>query len=113
AVKNRHPLPAGAQLHRDHDQPVFTKKAKLRGMESVLVLPLIAADEAVGSFTLAARAPRRFGKDKRELLGVIANQVAVSTKNAEMYRTMEQMATTDGLTGLVNHRTFQERFADL
>ena len=26
---------------------------------------------------------------------------------------MEEMATTDGLTGLVNHRTFQERFSDM
>jgi diguanylate cyclase (GGDEF)-like protein len=26
---------------------------------------------------------------------------------------MEEMATTDGLTGLVNHRTFQERMSDL
>ena len=26
---------------------------------------------------------------------------------------METMATTDGLTGLTNHRTFQERFEDL
>jgi diguanylate cyclase (GGDEF)-like protein len=26
---------------------------------------------------------------------------------------METMATTDGLTGLTNHRTFQERFQDL
>ena len=26
---------------------------------------------------------------------------------------MEEMATTDGLTGLVNHRTFQERFAEM
>jgi diguanylate cyclase (GGDEF)-like protein len=26
---------------------------------------------------------------------------------------MEEMATTDGLTGLVNHRTFQERFVEM
>ena len=30
-----------------------------------------------------------------------------------MYGRMEEMATTDGLTGLVNHRTFQERFAEM
>jgi diguanylate cyclase (GGDEF)-like protein len=111
-VKNKHYLPAAGE-RRDKEMPVFTKKVKLRGMESLLVLPLIAADEAIGSFTLAAKAPHRFGKDKREMLGVIANQVAVSLKNAEMYRAMEEMATTDGLTNLVNHRTFQVRFADL
>ena len=47
------------------------------------------------------------------MLGVIANQVAISLENAQMYGSMETMATTDGLTGLVNHRTFQERFADM
>ena len=111
-VKNKHSLPSHGE-RRDKEMPVFTKKVKLRGMESLLVLPLIAADETIGTFTLAAHAPRRFGKDKRELLGVLANQVAVSTANAQLYRAMEEMATTDGLTGLVNHRTFQERFADL
>jgi diguanylate cyclase (GGDEF)-like protein len=47
------------------------------------------------------------------MLGVIANQVAVSLENAKMYKQMVTMATTDGLTGLLNHRTFQERLADL
>jgi diguanylate cyclase (GGDEF)-like protein len=47
------------------------------------------------------------------MLGVIANQVAISLQNALMYKKMETMATTDGLTGLTNHRTFQERFGDL
>ena len=47
------------------------------------------------------------------MLGVIANQVATSLQNAMMYKKMETMATTDGLTGLTNHRTFQERFAQL
>jgi diguanylate cyclase (GGDEF)-like protein len=47
------------------------------------------------------------------MLGVIANQVASSLENAKMYKQMETMATTDGLTGLLNHRTFQERLSDL
>jgi diguanylate cyclase (GGDEF)-like protein len=32
-------------------------------------------------------------------------------QGARMYEALEEQATTDGLTGLVNHRTFQERFA--
>jgi two-component system cell cycle response regulator len=107
-VKNKHFLPAGGEV-RDKEVLVYTKKARLTGMESLLVLPLICADEAVGSFAVAAKRPRAFSKDKREMLGVIANHVAVSLMNAQMYGRMEQMATTDGLTGLVNHRTFQDR----
>ncbi|MBI4511718.1 MAG: diguanylate cyclase [Deltaproteobacteria bacterium] len=110
-VKNKHYLPAGGEL-RDQSTPVYTRKVKLKGVESLLVLPLVCADDAIGTFTLAARRRHAFGTDAREMLGVIANQVAVSLANAKMYRQMEMMATTDGLTGLLNHRTFQERLAD-
>jgi diguanylate cyclase (GGDEF)-like protein len=111
-VKNKHFLPAAGEL-RDKEQPVFGKKVRLSGIESLLVLPLICADVAIGSFTVAAKRARAFGKDKRDMLGVIANHVAVSLANAQMYGRMEAMATTDGLTGLINHRTFQERFDDM
>ncbi len=111
-VKNKHYLPAGGEL-RDHSIPVFTRKIKLKGIESLLVLPLVCADEAIGTYTIASRRKNAFGKDAREMLGVIANQVAVSLENAKMYRQMETMATTDGLTGLLNHRTFQERLSEM
>jgi diguanylate cyclase (GGDEF)-like protein len=111
-VKNRHYLPASGEL-RDEAIPVWTRKVKLRGAESLLVLPLASADEAVGTLTLASREKHCFRKDVREMLGVIAVQVATSLQNAMMYKKMETMATTDGLTGLTNHRTFQERFANL
>ncbi|HWE29648.1 MAG TPA: diguanylate cyclase [Polyangia bacterium] len=111
-VKNRHFLPAGGEI-RDKDALVFTKKVRLDGMESLLVLPLICRDEAVGSFAVAAKRARAFGKDKREMLTVIASHVGVKLSNAQLYGRMEEMATTDGLTGLVNHRTFQERFSEM
>jgi diguanylate cyclase (GGDEF)-like protein len=111
-VKNKHYLPAGGEL-RDVTIPVYTKRIKLKNIESLLVLPLVCADEAIGTFTIAARRRAAFAKDSREMLGVIANQVAVSIENAKMYKQMELMATTDGLTGLLNHRTFQERITDM
>ena len=111
-VKNKHYLPAGGEL-RDQATPVFTRKVRLRGIASLLCLPLICADEVMGTFTLATRRRGAFPNDTREMLGVIANQVAVSLENAKMYRQMETMATTDGLTGVANRRMFQERLADL
>ena len=111
-VKNRHYLPAGGEV-REVTAPVYTKHVKLDDARSLVVLPLVSADEAIGTFMLASRAERRFGKDVREMLGVIATQVAVSLQNGLLYKRMETMATTDGLTGLTNHRTFQERFRDL
>ncbi len=111
-VKNRHYLPAGGEV-REVTAPIFTKQVKLDDARSLLVLPLVCADEAIGTFMLAARAEKRFGKDVREMLGVIATQVGVSMQNGLLYKRMETMATTDGLTGLTNHRTFQTRFRDL
>jgi len=110
-VKNRHYLPAGGEVREAG--AVYTKAIKLDDARSLLVLPLVAADEAIGTFMLAARAEKRFGKDVREMLGVIATQVAVSLQNGLLYKRMETMATTDGLTGLTNHRTFQDRFRDM
>jgi len=84
---------------------------RIRDYESLLVLPLLVKDEVVGTFTVAAMRAGAFPSDKREMLGVIANQVAISLQNGRMYEALEEQATTDGLTGLVNHRTFQERFS--
>jgi two-component system, cell cycle response regulator len=111
-VKNRHYLPSGGEP-REMSAPIYTRKIKLDDAKSLLVLPLLSADEAIGTLTLLARAEKRFGKDVREMLAVIANQVAISMQNGFLYKKMETMATTDGLTGLTNHRTFQSRFEDL
>ncbi|CAN5693671.1 hypothetical protein BH11MYX1_BH11MYX1_15470 [soil metagenome] len=112
-VKNRHYLPAAGEV-RELSAPIYTRKIKLdEDAKSLLVLPLLSADEAIGTLTLVARAEKRFNKDVREMLAVIANQVAVSLQNGFLYKKMETMATTDGLTGLTNHRSFQTRFEDL
>ena len=111
-VKNRHYLPSGGEP-REVSAPVYTRKVKLDDAKSLLVLPLLSADEAIGTLTLLARSEKRFGKDVREMLAVIANQVAIALQNGFLYKKMETMATTDGLTGLTNHRTFQSRFEDL
>jgi PleD family two-component response regulator len=38
-----------------------------------------------------------------------ADQAAVAITNARLYKTVEEQATHDGLTGLYNHRYFRER----
>lgn len=111
-VKNKHFLPAGKDLS-EKETMVFTRKLKLKGMQSLLVLPFIVKDEAIGTFVLAARSAGAFTKNAREMLGVITNHVAVAVENAKMYKKMEEMATTDPLTGLPNRRTFQERLEEM
>ncbi|HSS39913.1 MAG TPA: sensor domain-containing diguanylate cyclase, partial [Polyangia bacterium] len=110
AAKNKLALPAGGEW-RERDVPVFSHPMRIKDYESLLVVPLIVKDQVIGTFTVAAQRPAAFPGDRREMLGVIANQVATSMQNARMYEVVEEQATTDGLTGLVNHRTFQERFS--
>jgi len=104
-VKNRHYLPYRGDFD-SKQQVLFTKKSKLKGMESLLVLPLVAREEPIGTLIVAARAPGAFVTSVRETLQALANQLAVAMANARAVRQLEEMATTDGLTGCLNKRAF-------
>ena len=112
AIKNRHHMPANGDL-LDGDTVVFTPRTRLRGAQSLLVLPLQRGEQVLGAITLAATRPQQYPAQTREMLRVISHQVGVSVQNARMYQSMEERATTDGLTGLTNRRAFSERFDQL
>src|SRR5690606_19145747 len=97
----------------DGDTVVFTPRTRLRGAKSLLVLPLLRGDQVLGAITLASSRPHQYPAELRDMLRVISHQVGVSVQNARMYHSMEERATTDGLTGLTNRRAFQERFDQL
>lgn len=107
-VKNRHYLPFGGVL-RDESPVVFERDQDLTGLNSLLVLPLLVQDKTIGTFIVGHCEPNRFPGERREMLEVVSNQVAVTLQNARLYSQMEEMASTDGLTGLANHRTFQSK----
>lgn len=107
AVKNRHYLPYRGELDPKH-QVVYTKRAKLAGMRSLLIFPLIVREDAIGTFALAARRPEAWNAAVRPTLSVLANQLAVAMSNAQAVQRLEEMATTDGLTGCLNKRAFMD-----
>ncbi len=112
AVKNRHYMPAGDD-RIEPETVVFNLHTRLRHAQSLLVLPLVRGDQVLGAITLASAREARFPEATREMLRVISHQVGVSLQNARMYRAMEERATTDGLTGLTNHRAFRERLTQV
>ncbi|RLB42363.1 MAG: diguanylate cyclase [Deltaproteobacteria bacterium] len=107
-VKNRHYLPYRGEFD-PKQQVLFTKKTHLKGMESLLVLPLVAREEPIGTLIVAAKAPSAFGTSARETLEALANQLAVAMANARAVRQLEEMATTDGLTGCLNKRALLDQ----
>lgn len=107
-VRNRHYLPYGGVL-RDDSPVIFDRSQKLEGLQSLLVLPLIVQDKTIGTFVVGHRDPNQFGIERREMLEVVGNQIAVTMQNSRLYEQMKTMATTDGLTGLANHRKFQTK----
>jgi len=84
----------------------------LDGRRRRLVVPLVHKREPVGWLDLRRGSGRPFEQDEVELLQILANQMAVALDNSRLYATLAHQATTDGLTGLLNHRAFYERLHD-
>ena len=76
---------------------------------SGLAVPIAVKDRAEGVVVVEDDGHRRFSVAEREALQVLANQAAAALENERLYRRAEQQAIRDGLTGLYNHRHFQER----
>ncbi len=107
ALRNRHVLPYRGHYDPGH-QVVFSKELAPPTMPSLLVLPLVVHDEPLGTLVLGSRRPHAFDDAARGLLEVLASHLAVSLANARMVKRLEEQATTDGLTGLLNKRAMLE-----
>src|SRR3954454_7312898 len=59
-----------------------------------------------------ARAGQKFTEGERELFAYLAGQAGVSIENADLHDAVKRQAVTDELTGLFNHRRFQEVIAN-
>jgi diguanylate cyclase (GGDEF)-like protein len=110
AVKNRHYLPYRGEFD-GKQQVVYTRQGALSGMQSLLILPLLVREDPVGTIALAAQRKNAFNTSVRPTLQVLANQLAVALANAKAVRKLEELATTDGLTGCLNKRAFLDEMA--
>jgi diguanylate cyclase (GGDEF)-like protein len=79
---------------------------------SLLSVPLKAKGQVLGVININNQSDNRiFTDEDQNLMMLFANQAAIALENARLYRELERLAITDGLTGLSNHRAFQERLA--
>ncbi len=105
------PLP-GREVSQMDRQVIFDADTQVRGLASLKIFPLVAGDRILGTLVAGSRKRGAFDDESLRMLEVIAIQAAQAVLRAQLYEQMEKMATTDGLTGLLNHRTFQGRFEE-
>jgi two-component system, cell cycle response regulator len=106
-VSNQHPLPYKGEYHRSR-QVVFSPQLSIAEMPSLIILPLKVHDSVLGTLVLGSHSRGAFGEAVRPTLEVLARHIAVSLANARMMKRLEDLATTDGLTGLLNKRALTE-----
>lgn len=82
------------------------------GFGDLRVIPLFAQGERVGVLIVAAPEGARLARAHLDSIGVIADLTGVAFAGAGHYETLERAATTDGLTGLYNRRTLNERLEE-
>ena len=75
--------------------------------------PLRPSDSStkVAGLVSVARRGRAFTGADRDLFNYLASQASVSIENVDLHETVQRQAVTDELTGLFNHRRFQEVIA--
>jgi diguanylate cyclase (GGDEF)-like protein len=71
-------------------------------------LPAPEPEDGVLGVISIARPGRPFSERQRELFAYLTNQAAISIENVDLHETIQRQAVTDELTGLFNHRRFQE-----
>lgn len=81
------------------------------GPDSAVAAPVRAGDRLWGALGVSGISPERAHTDAVDRLGRFAELVGIAVSNAEARARLAALAATDHLTGLANHRTFQERLA--
>ena len=95
----------------------FADLLESAGIRSLIVVPIVLSDPNVGSlFLRAARAGGGFTPREVSFCEVVCEAASNALERAQLFESMqranerlERLAITDGLTGLFNHRYFQER----
>ena len=113
----QHPINAlgdGGTLLLDDAQEAPLLRALLpqeeprRKVRSAVVAPLVRGDEFFGALSLTSSWPSAFSEAAQRLLTSFAATATAAMHNAILYAEIQNLATTDPLTGHLNRRTFFE-----
>ena len=96
-----------------HKKPIIKKSqrafAENYKTNNCAIVPLICQDRVVGVLNLADKMDGNpFDSGDIALIELFSQLVGGSIGNIKLFERIQRQATTDGLTGLVNHKTFYE-----
>ena len=96
-----------------HKKPVIKKSqrafAENYQTNNCAVVPLICQERVVGVLNLADKTDGNgFESEDIALIELFSQLIGASIGNIKLFERTQRQAITDGLTGLVNHRTFYE-----
>ncbi len=81
------------------------------GIKSMVCVPLVFNEDTIGIFYVDDFTPRDFDHGELRLLYILSTFAAMSIDHARLHEKTKKLAVTDGLTGLYNHRHFQDELA--
>ncbi|MHC4173560.1 MAG: sensor domain-containing diguanylate cyclase [Planctomycetota bacterium] len=96
-----------------HKKPIIRKSQRTFAQnyrtKNCAIVPLICQDRVVGVLNLADKIEGdSFTCGDIALIELFSQLVGASIGNIKLFEKIQRQATTDGLTGLVNHKTFYE-----
>ncbi|MFA5164027.1 MAG: sensor domain-containing diguanylate cyclase [Candidatus Omnitrophota bacterium] len=83
-----------------------------REFKSVIAAPLISQKKVIGILRVESREVEAYVSDDLRLLTTLSDLAAIALENAKLYRRIEELAISDGLTGLYCQRYFKERLEE-
>lgn len=75
---------------------------------SEIAVPLITKGKVIGVFKVESTRLHAFGPRDLKILSALAGYAIIAIENARLFEQTKQLAITDGLTELYNHRHFYE-----
>ncbi len=98
---------------KDKSLAAFSRKEGMLGsVQSFILVPLLVGENVLGVIRLNSQHPDTYQEYDQDVLTTLANQTAMALENALMVQQIRDMATKDGLTGVFNHRYFQEKLEE-
>ena len=85
---------------------------EIENVLSIMAIPMLYERNLLGLLVMLSEERDFLDSSRINLLDIFCNQASTSIANAQLHARIEKMATTDGLTGLFNHRMFQEKLAE-